>query len=84
MKPWSTTHTYNFAQASEDAIAAGAALRVGDAAAALRAASGLSADRARLREMGERAERFVAAHRGAVERLVAWIEREIGSPPARG
>ena len=77
-------HTYNFAQASEDAIAAGAALRVGDAAAALRAASGLSADRARLREMGERAERFVAAHRGAVERLVAWIEKEIGSPPARG
>ena len=67
-------HTYNFAQASDDAVAAGAAVRVADAAGALRVASQLSADRARLREMGERAERFVAAHRGAVGRLVDWLE----------
>ena len=67
-------HTYNFAQASDDAVAAGAAVRVADAAGALRVASQLSADRARLREMGERAERFVAAHRGAVGRLVDWVE----------
>jgi 3-deoxy-D-manno-octulosonic-acid transferase len=81
-------HTYNFAQASEDAIAAGAAVRATDAAGALRQAAALSANRARLRDMGERAERFVAAHRGAVERLVRWIEPrlqgKIGSPPARG
>jgi 3-deoxy-D-manno-octulosonic-acid transferase len=67
-------HTYNFAQVSEDAIGAGAALRVPDAASALRAARGLTSDRERLRDMGARAESFVAAHRGALERLMAWIE----------
>ena len=72
-------HTYNFAQASDDAIAAGAALRVADAAQALRAAQSLSADAKRLREMGERAERFVAAHRGAVERLLGWIEARLAA-----
>lgn len=71
-------HTYNFAQASEDAIAAGAALRVPDAPSALRAAARITADGERLRAMGESGERFVAAHRGAVERLVAWIEPRVG------
>lgn len=65
-------HTYNFSEATEGAIAAGAARRVGDAAEALRAASAISpAERA---EMGARASAFVAAHRGAVKRLVDWIE----------
>jgi 3-deoxy-D-manno-octulosonic-acid transferase len=67
-------HTYNFAQASDDAIAAGAAVRVADAAGAIAMAASLARDAARRREMGERAEAFVATHRGAVARLVAWIE----------
>jgi len=66
-------HTYNFEEASEGAIAAGAALRVADAAAALAAAASLSRDAARRGEMGERARDFVAAHRGAVERLMDWL-----------
>ncbi len=66
-------HTYNFEEASEGAIAAGAALRVPDAEAALRTAAALSSDDARRREMGEKARDFVAAHRGAVQRLVEWL-----------
>jgi 3-deoxy-D-manno-octulosonic-acid transferase len=66
-------HTYNFEEASEGAIAAGAALRVADAQAALDAAASLCADAGRRKEMGERARDFVAAHRGAVRRLVDWL-----------
>jgi 3-deoxy-D-manno-octulosonic-acid transferase len=66
-------HTYNFEEASESAIAAGAALRVRDAPQALRSAAALSADAERRREMGERARAFVAAHRGSVKRLMDWI-----------
>ena len=65
-------HTYNFSEAAESAIGAGAALRVGDAAEALAAASRL--DPAQRREMGARARAFVEEHRGAVSRLVDWIE----------
>ena len=67
-------HTYNFAEASRSAIAAGAAIRVRDAREALETAAAISADDARRREMGRKAREFVAAHRGAVDRLVAWIE----------
>ena len=66
-------HTYNFEEASEGAIAAGAALRVRDAGGALEAAAALSADDARRRRMGEDARAFVAAHRGAVQRLMDWL-----------
>ena len=67
-------HTYNFAEAAKGAIAAGAAIRVRDAPEALQAAAAIGADDARRAEMGAKAREFVAAHRGAVERLVAWIE----------
>ncbi len=65
-------HTYNFAEAAQSAVAAGAALRVADARGALQAAAGL--DARERHEMGERARAFVEAHRGAVRRLVDWIE----------
>ena len=65
-------HTYNFTEAAEGAIAAGAAVRVADADEALRAAAGLDAQKRR--EMGNRARAFVEAHRGAVRRLADWIE----------
>jgi 3-deoxy-D-manno-octulosonic-acid transferase len=67
-------HTYNFADASRSAIAAGAAVRVSTALEALEAAAAISADSARREAMGRNAREFVAAHRGAVERLVDWIE----------
>ena len=71
-------HTFNFEEAAEGAIRAGAAIRVRDAGEALAAAAALSADDARRREMGERAREFVRAHRGALGRLVAWIEEKAG------
>jgi 3-deoxy-D-manno-octulosonic-acid transferase len=70
-------HTYNFEEASEGAIAAGAAVRVADADEALRTAAALELDGARRADMGEKALAFVAAHRGAVERLMAWLEPRI-------
>ena len=76
-------HTYNFEEASEGAIAAGAALRVPDADAALRAAAALSSEPARRREMGDRASGFVAAHRGAVQRLVDWLVTRVERGDAR-
>jgi 3-deoxy-D-manno-octulosonic-acid transferase len=66
-------HTFNFSDASKSAIAAGAALRVRDAAEALAAADAISANRGRRDDMGRKALEFVAAHRGAVDRLVEWI-----------
>jgi len=67
-------HTYNFDEAAKGAIAAGAATRVRDAPEALRAARALSDDDAKRSEMGAKGREFVAAHRGAVERLAAWID----------
>jgi 3-deoxy-D-manno-octulosonic-acid transferase len=71
-------HTYNFEEAAEEAIHAGAALRVRDAHEALAAAAELSRDTARRERMGEKARAFVAAHRGAVERLMAWLDSTVG------
>lgn len=67
-------HTYNFAEASQSAIAAGAALRVSDAREALESAARISGDDALRESMGTSGREFVAAHRGAVGRLMAWIE----------
>jgi 3-deoxy-D-manno-octulosonic-acid transferase len=72
-------HTYNFEEASESAIAAGAAIRVRDATEAVDAAIALTRDITRRKAMGERARSFVAAHRGAVERLMTWLEATISA-----
>ena len=71
-------HTFNFSEASKSAIAAGAAVRVKDAREALQVAAAISADPVRREAMGTRGREFVAAHRGAVTRLVAWIEAVAG------
>jgi 3-deoxy-D-manno-octulosonic-acid transferase len=65
--------TYNFDEAAASAIAAGAAIRVAEARAAIRAAADLTEDAQRRRRMGESARAFVAAHRGAVARLLDWL-----------
>ena len=72
-------HTYNFEEASKSAIAAGAAIRVRDAGEALDAAAALTRDVTRRKAMGERARTFVAAHRGAVDRLVGWIGEAVSA-----
>ena len=66
--------TYNFGEAAEGAVAAGAARPVADAAQAIGAALELSRDAALRERMGTRGREFVAAHRGAVERVMMWLE----------
>ena len=75
--------TYNFEEAADGAIGAGAALRVRDATEAMQMAKALAADPERLRAMGEKAREFVNAHRGAVDRLVAWLEPRLAPLSAR-
>jgi 3-deoxy-D-manno-octulosonic-acid transferase len=79
-------HTYNFEQAAEGAIDAGAAVRVEDAGAAMKVALEITRDAARRNAMGENARAFVQAHRGAAARLMERLEamrsgREIGPRP---
>lgn len=67
-------HTFNFEAATQFAIEAGAALRVGDAEALVGAALELLGDAAARARMGEAGLAFAARHRGAaarVERLVS-------------
>ena len=70
-------HTYNFSEAAKGAIAAGAALRVRDAFEAMQAAALLASDGERREAMGRKALDFVAAHRGAVARIVEWIDETV-------
>jgi len=71
--------TFNFEEAAAGALAAGAALRVADADGAIRAARELTANESRRIAMGTNARDFVAAHRGAVDRLVDWIAPKVGA-----
>jgi len=66
-------HTFNFAEAADAAIEAGAALRVADADALVDAAGALLRDDAARAGMRTRSTAFMAAHRGAVDRLWAWL-----------
>ncbi|MFZ5556248.1 MAG: lipid IV(A) 3-deoxy-D-manno-octulosonic acid transferase [Pseudomonadota bacterium] len=70
-------HTFNFEEAARLAIEAGAARRVADSAELARAAGELLADPARRAEMADAGRRFAARHRGATERMLARISREI-------
>ena len=66
-------HTFNFSQATEQAIACGAALRVQDADDLVRQLRTLLQDDARRLAMHRNAERFVSANRGATERVCDLI-----------
>jgi len=65
--------TYNFAQAAADALAAGAALQVGDAGEALAAMDRLCVDGERLRAMAASARAFAGTHRGATARVARMV-----------
>jgi 3-deoxy-D-manno-octulosonic-acid transferase len=65
--------TFNFAQAVDEAVKAGAAIQVPDADALVREAARLLADAGMRRRMGEAGKRFCAAHRGATERTMALV-----------
>jgi 3-deoxy-D-manno-octulosonic-acid transferase len=63
-------HTFNFTQATNDAIAEGAALRVSDPAALARGLRDLFTDKPRRQAMSAAASAFAAKHRGATARTV--------------
>lgn len=67
-------HTFNFSAVSEDAIAAGAALRVQDASTMLSAALRLLQNGQERAAMGAKAKAFAQQHRGATARTVALLK----------
>ena len=73
-------HTFNFAQAAEDALAAGAAQRVADIEEGVRDAADLAGDPVRER-VSRQALDFAARHRGAAERMAEAI---VALLPPRG
>ena len=66
-------HTFNFAQATEDAIAAGACQRVADADELIVAAAAILGDATRLADMREHALTFAGLHRGATARTLGAL-----------
>ncbi len=73
-------HTFNFAEAAELAIDAGAAIRVGSMAQAVHEAQSLLADGPRLEAMKRAALNFTAAHRGALDKTVAAVSAVLEGP----
>ena len=67
-------HTFNFAEATERAIEAGAARRVADADALVAEVSRLLGNPSERAAMAESARTFMTAHRGAADRLWGWLE----------
>ncbi len=77
-------HVFNFAQATADAVASGAALQVADPADLARVLGELFTDPARRVAMSAAAAAFAARHRGATERTVAVLEMLLPSTEAEG
>jgi 3-deoxy-D-manno-octulosonic-acid transferase len=74
-------HTFNFAEATASAVAAGAALRVRDADALLEEVGRLLADAPRRAGLRDASLAFHASHRGAVDRLWAWLAPQLPRMP---
>jgi 3-deoxy-D-manno-octulosonic-acid transferase len=66
-------HTFNFAAATDEAVASGAALRVQDADDVMREAARLLSDADARERMRVAGAAMLAAHRGATDRLWAWL-----------
>lgn len=74
-------HTFNFAEATTQAIAAGAALRVPDADALMTAVAALLQSPERRGALHSAALAFREAHRGAIDRLAAWLASRLPRAP---
>jgi 3-deoxy-D-manno-octulosonic-acid transferase len=71
-------HMFNFSEATQLALQAGAVVQVADAAAAMREAFALLGDDARRKTMSDAGKALCAAHRGATERHLAVCRRLLG------
>lgn len=74
-------HTFNFAEATEHAIAAGAAARVDDARALVARVNALLDDAPTRASMRGAALAFVARHAGATDRLWRWLSARRDARP---
>ncbi|MCA0440213.1 MAG: 3-deoxy-D-manno-octulosonic acid transferase [Proteobacteria bacterium] len=68
-------HTFNFAQAADLAMAAGAAQRVSDMAAGIAAACALAQDGPRQAQLAQRCQSFTQTHRGAAQATARAVVR---------
>jgi 3-deoxy-D-manno-octulosonic-acid transferase len=75
-------HTFNFAEASAAAIAAGAAIRVADASVLGRELTALLQDSARRERMGQAGRAFMRQHQGATQRTLELLQRTLLKPDA--
>jgi 3-deoxy-D-manno-octulosonic-acid transferase len=66
-------HTFNFEEATEQAIDAGAAIRVDDTKMLRETVSTLLADRGQAIKIGEAGRRFMETHRGATRKTLEMI-----------
>ncbi len=71
-------HTYNFAQASENAVENGAAMRVRDTTELAQTLQNLLAHPEQMAAIGNAGLRFVSAHRGATGQALLYISRFLG------
>ena len=76
-------HTYNFAQASELAVASGAAVRIQNTADLAQTLQHLFSHPEHMTESGHAGQRFVSANLGATERALLLIEKFLGSATAK-
>ena len=77
-------HTFNFADAADQALAAGAALRVNDIGQGLTTAFQLLANPTQLLAAKQACEAFAQAHRGATQRLAQAIGQVLAESAGRG
>ncbi len=76
-------HTFNFAQATDDAVAAGAAVRVRDATDVVQAMLAIVSDARRRERMSQAGMQFAQKHRGATARAVEHIAPLIDAARSR-
>ncbi len=68
-------HTYNFAQASQNAVDSGAAMRVQDTTGLAQTLQNLLSHPDQMAEIGNAGLRFVSTHRGATGQALLYISR---------
>jgi 3-deoxy-D-manno-octulosonic-acid transferase len=66
-------HTFNFEEATEQAIEAGAAIRVDDTKMLTKTVSELLLDREQAMIIGKKGKQFMEAHRGATRKTLEMI-----------
>ena len=76
-------YSFNFAEATDNALAAGAAIRVENADALLAKVAYLLVDSSARKKMAGAAHAFHDAHRGATQRLWSWLAPQLISRSGR-